>query len=70
MQQDVLVEPQDPQSRPEQELLAIPKEKVPNSARHVQREGLGVERQDPGGGFRCFYSLKSFKLAENPLNYH
>lgn len=50
VQQDVLVEPQDPQSCPEQELLPIPKDNVPDSARHVQREGLCVERQDPGGG--------------------
>lgn len=48
MQQDLLVEPQDPQSCPEQELLSIPKENVPDSARHVQGKGLRVERQDPG----------------------
>lgn len=43
VQQDVLVQSQDPQSRPEQEVLPIPQENVPHSARHVQGEGLSVE---------------------------
>lgn len=47
LQQDVLMETQDSQTRPEQELLAVPEEDVPDSARHVQGEGLSVERQDP-----------------------
>lgn len=48
MPQDFLVKPQDPQSCPEEELLSIPKENVPDSAGHVQGKGLCVERQDPG----------------------
>lgn len=49
MQQNVLVQPQDAESGPEQELLPVTEEDVPNSARHVQGEGLRVERQDPEG---------------------
>lgn len=47
--QDVLVEAQQAQRRAEQELLAIPAEDVPHAARQVQRQGLAVEGEDPGG---------------------
>lgn len=48
LQQDVLEEAQDPQAGPEQALLAVPAEHVPHPARHVQRERLTVQREDPG----------------------
>lgn len=48
LQQDVLEQPQDPQRGPEQRLLAVPTEHIPNSACHVQGEGLTVECEDPG----------------------
>lgn len=48
LQQDVLKQTQDPQRGPEQRLLAVPTEHVPNSACHVQGEGLTIECEDPG----------------------
>lgn len=48
LQQDVLVQPQDAETRPEQTLLPVPTEDVPNTTRHVQREGLTVQSEDPG----------------------
>lgn len=38
LQQDVLEEAQDPQTRPEQALLTVPAEHVPHAASHVQRQ--------------------------------
>lgn len=48
LQQDVLVQAQDAQSRTEQTLLPIPTEDVPHPTRHVQGEGLTVQSEDPG----------------------
>lgn len=46
--QDVLVEAQQTQRSPKQELLAVPTEDVPHAARQVQWQGLAVEGEDPG----------------------
>lgn len=48
LQQHVLKQTENPQRRPKEGLLAIAAEHVPNAARHVQGEGLAVEREDPG----------------------
>lgn len=45
--EDVLVEAQQTQRRPEQELLAVPAEHVPNPTRQVQRQRLTVQGEDP-----------------------
>lgn len=50
LQQDVLEEAQDPETRPEQTLLTVTAEDVPHTARHVQRQRLTVEGEDPRGG--------------------
>lgn len=47
LEQDVLEETQDAQSGPEQTLLAVPAEDVPHPARHVQRQRLTVQSEDP-----------------------
>lgn len=47
LHQDVLVQPQDAQPRPKQTLLPVSAENVPDSTRHVQREGLTVQSEDP-----------------------
>jgi len=47
--QHVLVPAQQAQARAEQELLAVPAEHVPDPARQVQRQGLAVQGEDPGG---------------------
>lgn len=47
LQQNVLEQAENPQRRPKERLLAIATEHVPNAARHVQGEGLAVEREDP-----------------------
>lgn len=49
LDQDVLVKPQDAQPGPEQTLLPVSAEHVPDAASHVQREGLTVQSEDPGG---------------------
>lgn len=55
LQQNVLEQTENPQRRPKEGLLAIATEHVPNAARHVQGEGLAVEREDPGRqGFTTF----------------
>lgn len=48
LQQHVLKQTENPQRRPKEGLLAIAAEHVPDAARHVQGEGLAVEREDPG----------------------
>lgn len=50
LQQDVLEEAQDPKARPEQALLTVAAEHIPHTARHVQRQRLTVEGEDPEGG--------------------
>ena len=47
LQQDFLEQTQDTQPRPKQALLPVPTEDVPHSTRHVQGEGLTVQREDP-----------------------
>lgn len=48
LEQDFLEQTQDAQPRPKQALLPVPTEDVPHPARHVQREGLTVQSEDPG----------------------
>lgn len=60
LEQDVLEETQDAQPRPKQALLAVPTENVPHPARHVQREGLTVQSEDPGRG-----RTKTWKQIKN-----
>lgn len=50
LQQDVLEEAQDPETRPEQTLLTVAAEHIPYTACHVQRQRLTVEGKDPEGG--------------------
>lgn len=52
LEQDVLEETQDAQTGPEERLLPVPTEDVPHPARHVQRERLAVQSEDPGTGGR------------------
>lgn len=47
LQQDLLVQTQDPQPRPKQALLAVPAKDVPHPTRHVQWERLTVQGEDP-----------------------
>ena len=60
LEQDVLEETQDAQPRPKQALLAVPTEDVPHPARHVQRERLTVQSEDPGRG-----RAKTWKRIKN-----
>lgn len=48
LKQDVLEQTQDAETRPEQTLLAVPTEDVPDPTRHVQRKRLTVQGEDPG----------------------
>lgn len=50
LQQDVLEESQDPETRPEQTLLTVATEYIPHTARHIQRQRLTVEGEDPREG--------------------
>lgn len=67
LHQDVLVQTQDAQPRPKQTLLPVSAENVPDPTRHVQREGLTVQSEDPkppGGGRLRFRENKQQKTQE------